>query len=70
MLALMRKRRCPVLVETYQGRLPSGVYAPPTAHPTEVTLALREKGWAPYRIRFEPEEDVWIAKVIDWGRAA
>jgi hypothetical protein len=36
----------------------------------EVALALREKGWVPYRIRFEPDEDVWIAKVIDWGQAA
>jgi hypothetical protein len=69
-LALMRKRSCPVLVETYQGRSPSGVYAPPTAHPTEVTIALREKGWVPYRIWFEEQEDLWVAKVIDWGQAA
>jgi hypothetical protein len=66
----MRKRLCPVLVETYQGRSPSGVSAPATAHPTDVTLALREKGWVPYRIWFEPEEDLWVAKVIDWGQAA
>jgi len=45
-------------------------YAPPTAHPTDVSLALRGKGWVPYRIWFEPEEDLWVAKVIDWGRAA
>jgi hypothetical protein len=66
----MRKRSCPVLVETYQGRFPSGVYAPTTAHPTEVTIALREKGWVPYRIWFEEQEDLWVAKVIDWGQAA
>lgn len=69
-LALMRKRHCPVLVETYQGRTSSGIYAPQTAHATEVTLALREKGWVPYRIWFEPEEGLWVAKVIDWGHAA
>jgi hypothetical protein len=69
-LALMRRRSCPVLVETYQGRSPSGVYAPPTAHPTDVTIALREKGWVPYRIWFEEQEDLWVAKVIDWGRDA
>jgi bifunctional non-homologous end joining protein LigD len=45
-------------------------YAPPTAQPTEVTLALREKGWVPYRVWFEPEEELWVAKVIDWGQAA
>jgi hypothetical protein len=66
----MRKRSCPVLVETYQGRSPSGVYAPPTAHPADVTIALREKGWVPYRIWFEEQEDLWVAKVIDWGQAA
>jgi hypothetical protein len=66
----MRKRLCPVLVETYRGRSPSGVYAPPTAQPTEVTIALREKGWVPYRIWFEAEEELWVAKVIDWGKAA
>ena len=70
LLALMRKRLCPVLVETYQGRSHTGLSAPPTAQRVEVALALREKGWVPYRIRFEPDEDVWIAKVIDWGQAA
>jgi hypothetical protein len=28
------------------------------------------KGWVPYRIWFDPEAFVWIAKVIDWGTAA
>jgi hypothetical protein len=36
---------------------------------SEVALALREKGWVRYRIRFDPEASEWIAKVIDWGRA-
>jgi hypothetical protein len=69
-LALMRKRLCPVLVETYQGQSPAGLSASATAQPAEVALALREKGLVPYRIRFDPEADVWIAKVIDWGQAA
>jgi len=70
LLTLMRKRLYPVLVETYQGRSPAGLAAPATAQPVEVALALREKGWVPYHIRFDPEEAVWIAKVIDWGQAA
>jgi hypothetical protein len=41
-----------------------------TAQQVEVALALREKGWVPYRVRFEPEEGEWIAKVVDWGQAA
>jgi hypothetical protein len=66
----MRKRPCPVLVETYQGRSPSGIHAAPTAQPVEVALALRQKGWEPYRIWFEQEEGLWVAKVVDWGQAA
>jgi hypothetical protein len=69
-LALMRKRLCSILVETYKGQSSAGLSAPATAQPAEVALALREKGWMPYRIRFDPEADVWIAKVIDWGQAA
>jgi hypothetical protein len=66
----MRKRLCPVFIETYQGRWPTGLPAPDCAQPFEVTLALHEKGWVPYRIWFDPEAFVWIAKVIDWGTAA
>jgi hypothetical protein len=67
---LMRKRLCLILVETYTGRRSSGLFASDTAQPYEVALALRDKGWAPYRIRFDREASVWIAKVIDWGQAA
>jgi hypothetical protein len=66
----MPKRQRPILVETYQGRFPTGLSAPDKARPYEVALALRENGWAPYRIRLETEEAVWVANVIDWGLAA
>jgi hypothetical protein len=66
----MQKGRCSVLIETYRGQSPSGIFAPQNAQPVEVALALRAKGWMPYSIRFEPEIRVWVAKVIDWGRAA
>jgi hypothetical protein len=66
----MRKRLCLIFVETYKGRLSTGLFAPDTAQPYEVALALRDKGWTPYRIRFDSEAAVWIAKVIDWGQAA
>jgi hypothetical protein len=66
----MPKRVFPVLVETYQGRAPAGVFAAATAQSAEVALAVREKGWTPYRIWFDQEGAVWIAKVIDWGQAA
>lgn len=67
---IMRKRQRPILVETYKGRFQTGLSALPKAQPYEVALALRENGWAPYRVRFDPEQAVWIANVIDWGLAA
>jgi hypothetical protein len=66
----MRKQQRPILVETYQGRFRTGLSASDKAKPFEVTLTLRENGWAPYRVRFDGEEAVWVANVIDWGRAA
>ena len=66
----MRKRQCPVLIETYQGLFPAGLRAANVAQPSEVALAVREKGWTPYRVRFDTKAHVWIAKVIDWGEAA
>jgi hypothetical protein len=42
--------------------------APNLRNQSEVALALAEKGWVPYRIRFEPQEDLWVANVIDGGK--
>jgi hypothetical protein len=66
----MAARKYPVLVETSLGRAPAGFSASPAAQPVEVSLALREKGWTAYRVRFDPEASAWLAKVIDWARAA
>jgi hypothetical protein len=66
----MAVRKCPVLVETSLGHASAGLSASSAAQPVEVSLALREKGWSAYRVRFDPGASAWIAKVIDWGRAA
>lgn len=53
------------------GPVPDGVLrAPLRSARYEVTIALGEKGWTPYRVRFDPEGSVWLASVIDRGRAA
>jgi hypothetical protein len=49
---------------TPDNRHPAGVKAPPRAKPAEVSLALREKGWTPYRIWFDASASAWIASVI------
>jgi len=61
----MRRRECPVLIEMdQQERLPAGIDAPSRAEPVEVSLALRDRGWTPYRIWFDEGEGAWIAAVI------
>jgi hypothetical protein len=61
----MSLRACPVMIEiTPDNRHPAGVKVPPRAEPAEVSLALREKGWTPYRIWFDASESAWIAAVI------
>lgn len=66
----MAGRRCPVLVETSQGRTRAGIWASSTAQPFEVSLALREMGWRAYRVRFDPKAGAWIATVFDRHIAA
>jgi hypothetical protein len=66
----MSVRKCPVLVETSNGRISAKVSLSSTAQPVEVSLALRESGWTAYQVRFDPDVSAWIAKVIDWGQAA
>jgi hypothetical protein len=66
----MSVRKCPVLVETSNGRISAKVSLSSTAQPVEVSLALRERGWTAYQVRFDPDVSAWIAKVIDWGQAA
>jgi hypothetical protein len=66
----MPVRKCPLLIETPSGRTSARVSFHSTAQPVDVSLALREGGWAAYRLRFDSDVSAWIAKVIDWGRTA
>ena len=56
---------CPVVIELGPNtRCPTDVNARSRAEPAEVSLALRDKGWMPYRIWFNADEGVWIAAVL------
>jgi len=66
----MSIRKCPVLIETSQGRTSAKVSLSSAAQPVDVSLALRESGWMAYRVRFDPDVPAWIAQVIDWNQAA
>ena len=43
---------------------------PETAGAADVSDAAAREGWSPYRLCPDPEQDAWVAAVIDWQRAA
>ena len=61
---------CPVLIEIGLDRLPADFTAPSTAKPVDVSLALRERGWTPYRVWLDPNARAWIAAVLYRSHAA
>jgi hypothetical protein len=66
----MSVRKCPALVETSNGRISAKVSLSSMAQPVDVSLTLRESGWTAYQVRFDADVSSWIAKVIDWNKAA
>jgi hypothetical protein len=66
----MPHRRRRVFVDTAKGRVSAGFSVPEAANAADVSMELRQRGWMPYRLHLEPERNIWIAKVIDWQRAA
>ena len=61
----MSYRRRRVFVETSRGRVSAGFTVPAGADAADVSMALRRRGWSPYRLRLEAEQHAWIAFVID-----
>ena len=59
-----------MILETSAGRKPAGFRAFADEEPARIALQAREKGWVPYRVRFDPERGAWVVSVIDWKRAA
>ena len=45
-------------------------FGPALAVAADVSMALRSRGWSPYALRLDPEQNAWIAFVMDWRRAA
>jgi hypothetical protein len=66
----MPRRRRRVFIDTPKGRRSAGFTVSEEADAADVSLWLRERGWAPCRLRLEPEQHAWVAIVIDWQHAA
>ncbi len=55
-------------IETSKGFIRAGFTVAPEADAADVSIALRRRGWAPYRVRLEVEQNAWFATVIDWNQ--
>ena len=55
----------PVLIE-FGGRIiKSEVFASASEQPADVAIRLRERGWNPYRVRFDDGQAAWIVSSLD-----
>jgi hypothetical protein len=61
--APMGHRRFPVFLDTRLGRIRAGFSAAPSEKPAVVALKLRNRGWIAYKIRWDAEDEAWIAAI-------
>ena len=65
------RQRCPILIEIGGRVIKSDVIASETEQPADVAIRIRERGWSPYRVRFDDTKGAWIvASLGDGGRLA
>ena len=63
----MRKtrQRCPILVELDGSLIKADIFASDAEQPADVAMKLRDKGWSPYRVRFDDGQAAWIVSSLD-----
>ena len=61
-------RRRPIMIELDGKLINSQVFASETEQPADVSMRVREKGWLPYRVRFDGSQAAWIVSSLDYLR--
>ena len=59
------RQRCPILVELGGQVIRSEEFASDAEQPADVAIKIREKGWNPYRVRFDDSQAAWIVSSLD-----
>ena len=55
----------PVLVEFGREIIKSEIVASDAEEPARVSMKVRDKGWTPYRVRFDDTQAAWIVSSFD-----
>jgi hypothetical protein len=59
----MRTRGFPVMIDVSGTRIDAGFRAPSTERPVLIALQLRDRGWNPCKVSFDPYAGAWVAFV-------
>jgi hypothetical protein len=54
----------PVMIDVSGTRIDAGFRSPSTEKPVLIALQLRERGWDPYKVSFDPYAGAWVASVL------
>ena len=60
-----RARLCPVLIEFGGQIIKSEIVASDAEEPARISIGARDRGWAPYRVRFDDTQRAWIVSSFD-----
>jgi len=62
-----KSRLRPVLIEVGAQTIKTPIVAPENGEPAQISLKVRDQGWAPYRVRFDASQAAWIVSTFDWS---
>ena len=61
----IRPRLRPVLIELGGRFIKADIVASDAEEPARVSMQARDKGWSPYRVRFDDIQAAWIVSSFD-----
>jgi hypothetical protein len=64
MARIKSQRRCPILIEFGGQLVPSNLFASDAEQAAAVAIRIREKGWKPYRVKFDDDTSTWIVSSL------
>jgi hypothetical protein len=53
------------MIELEGQLIKSRVFASEAEQPAEISIKVRERGWLPYRVRFDQSKPAWIVSSLD-----